>query len=165
MTASTRILAGSSPHSVSVEIDSPQVQDILPHRGSALLVTNMVTVYNEAEPYRARTNLTVTDEHCAGHFGVMPGHLMTEAAAQLTGVLAHYYIGARGSGMLRRECSEFRAMAQVGDRLTITVTLTQHRKRGTHHYVTATGVVVNQEGTFIAEFPEIVEVLTVEDHH
>ena len=71
-------------------LDTKELFQWLPHRYPFLLV-DRVTEVTPGESIRGFKNLTINEEFFQGHFPdqpVMPGVLMLEALAQLSGVLA-----------------------------------------------------------------------------
>ena len=70
------------------ELDSNQIQEILPHRWPFLLV-DRITDYAPGEWARGRKCVTVNEPFFCGHFPqyhVMPGVLLLEALAQVGAV-------------------------------------------------------------------------------
>jgi 3-hydroxymyristoyl/3-hydroxydecanoyl-(acyl carrier protein) dehydratase len=85
------------------------VTRFLPHRGRALLIRKGIKL-NGGEP-GGQAELLVTQSMCQGHFPghpILPGHILSEAAAQLMGVVAGHYFGVKGLWTLRGWDCKFR---------------------------------------------------------
>ena len=89
MTASTAPTASSAPAAGGAPVlTSEQIQGLLPHRYPMLLVDRIEVL--EEERIVGIKNVTVNEPFFVGHFPdypVMPGVLITEAMAQVAGVL------------------------------------------------------------------------------
>jgi 3-hydroxyacyl-[acyl-carrier-protein] dehydratase len=104
-------------------LDTLAIRDILPHRYPFLLVDRIV----ELEPDRivGIKNVTANEEFFMGHFPgfpVMPGVLITEAMAQVAGVLVLKEIPDRKEKIVLLasiEEAKFRRMVLPGDQLRI----------------------------------------------
>tara|TARA_Y100001970_G_scaffold290274_1_gene423464 strand:- start:121355 stop:121801 length:447 start_codon:yes stop_codon:yes gene_type:complete len=94
---------------MEVKIDIEEIQEFLPHRYPMLLVDRVVEI--ELGSYiKGIKNITTNEPHLMGHFPgkqVMPGVLILEAMAQLSGILGfktmnkkpedgsiYYFVGA-----------------------------------------------------------------------
>lgn len=98
-------------------LDQAAIERILPHRGRALMISDaMVNSTNGT----GTTRLTVTEEHCAGHFPhnpMFPGMYSLEVAAQLAAMIAHEVYGVK-PGPIRHWAGTYRGAARPGDELT-----------------------------------------------
>jgi len=116
-----------------VELDINRILKILPHRAPFVLI-DRVTEIEPRKSARAIKAVSYNEPFFVGHFPghpVMPGVLILEAMAQLTGVLAYasepfdtttkilYFLGI--------DKAKFRRPVVPGDRLTIDVEVLQHR--------------------------------------
>lgn len=98
-------------------LDQAAIERILPHRGCALMTSE--AVFNPTNG-TGTARLTVTEEHCAGHFPrnpMFPGMYSLEVAAQLAAVLAHEVYGVK-PGPIRHWAATYRGAARPGDELT-----------------------------------------------
>ena len=104
-------------------MDIQAIRDILPHRYPMLLVDRI----EELEPDRivGIKNVTANEPFFAGHFPdypVMPGVLITEAMAQVAGVLVLSSIPDRHTKLVLLasvEEAKFRKQVRPGDQLRI----------------------------------------------
>ena len=114
-------------------IDIEQILDLLPHRPPFLLL-DRVTELDPAKHVVGIKCVTMNEWFFVGHYPghpVMPGVLILEALAQLTGVLAMtglergcwvpYFTGI--------ERARFRRIVRPGDVLTLESTLTENKFR------------------------------------
>ncbi|MEC4684635.1 MAG: 3-hydroxyacyl-ACP dehydratase FabZ [Nitrospirota bacterium] len=113
-------------------IDVKEVMKALPHRYPFLML-DRVTEVEEGKRAVGIKNLTMNESFFQGHFPgnpIMPGVLIVEALAQLSGVLA-YKSGAAGkvTYFLSIEKAKFRKPVVPGDQLRLEVNVL--RGRGT----------------------------------
>jgi len=81
-----------------VDIGLERIMEILPHRPPFLFVDRVIELEEDVRILASRT-LTEDEPHFAGHFPgepIMPGVLITEAAAQTAGLLHAFSSIARG---------------------------------------------------------------------
>jgi 3-hydroxyacyl-[acyl-carrier-protein] dehydratase len=109
--------------------------DYLPHRYPFLLL-DRVTELTKGESIKGYKNITVNEEMFNGHFPgqpIMPGVLILESMAQISGVLAFESRGSRpadGTNYLFGgvEKARFRRQVIPGDRLEIRSSIVAERK-------------------------------------
>ncbi|MBV9441273.1 MAG: 3-hydroxyacyl-ACP dehydratase FabZ [Acidobacteriaceae bacterium] len=104
-------------------MDIGEITGILPHRYPMLMVDHIVEI--NGETIVGIKNVTVNEPHFTGHFPgfpVMPGVLIIEAMAQVSGILvAHLAPHTRGKIMFLAsvEDAKFRKPVVPGDQLRI----------------------------------------------
>jgi 3-hydroxyacyl-[acyl-carrier-protein] dehydratase len=111
-------------------MDIQEIEGILPHRYPFLLVDRIV----ELEPNEKAVgikNVSVNEPFFQGHFPdhpIMPGVLIVEAMAQVSGILA-FRSGANGKStyFMSIEKAKFRKPVVPGDQLRLEVSILQHR--------------------------------------
>jgi 3-hydroxyacyl-[acyl-carrier-protein] dehydratase len=111
-------------------MDIQEIKGILPHRYPFLLVDRVV----ELEPNEKAVgikNVSVNEPFFQGHFPghpIMPGVLIVEAMAQVSGILA-FRSGANGKStyFMSIEKAKFRKPVVPGDQLRLEVSILQHR--------------------------------------
>lgn len=111
-------------------IDIREIQGLLPHRYPFLLVDRIVELVPNEKAVGIK-NVTVNEPFFQGHFPgnpIMPGVLMVEAMAQVSGVLA-FKSGVTGSAVyfLTIEKARFRKPVVPGDQLRMEVVVTHKR--------------------------------------
>jgi len=111
-------------------IDVNEIQSLIPHRYPFLLV-DRVTECVANEKIVGIKNVTINEPFFQGHFPgnpVMPGVLMVEALAQISGVLA-FKSGVTGNAVyfLTIEKAKFRKPVVPGDQLRLEVNVTHQR--------------------------------------
>src|SRR5882762_5840067 len=129
-------------------LDIEAIRDILPHRYPFLMVDRII----EMEPERivGIKNVSINEPYFVGHFPdfpVMPGVLITEAMAQVAGVLVLSTIPERKTKLVLLasvEEAKFRRQVRPGDQLRIEMKMIKRKASiakmaGT---VTVDGVVV-----------------------
>lgn len=112
-----------------------EILDYLPHRYPFLLI-DRVTALSPGERVEGYKNVTANEELFNGHFPgqpILPGVLILEAMAQLSGVLAFETKGTRpadGTNYLFGgvEKARFRRQVIPGDRLDIVSKISADRK-------------------------------------
>ncbi|RMG70428.1 MAG: 3-hydroxyacyl-[acyl-carrier-protein] dehydratase FabZ [Nitrospirae bacterium] len=105
-------------------IDIKEIMGMLPHRYPFLLVDRVVEV-EEGKRAVGIKNVTINEPFFQGHFPgnpIMPGVLIVEAMAQVSGVLA-YKSGVQGKStiFLSIEKAKFRKPVTPGDQLRLEV--------------------------------------------
>ena len=119
-----------TPSSVTLPVDSAEIERLLPHRYPFLLVDRVV----EFEPGKrilAWKNVTGNEPFFQGHFPghpVMPGVLVIEALAQAGGLLAQLSRDpGAGDGqtfyLVKIDAAKFSRMIVPGDRIELEVSL------------------------------------------
>ncbi|HET6513681.1 MAG TPA: 3-hydroxyacyl-ACP dehydratase FabZ [Thermodesulfovibrionales bacterium] len=111
-------------------LDIKEIEDILPHRYPFLLVDRIL----EMEPGERAVgikNVTINEPFFVGHFPgnpIMPGVLIVEALAQVSGILA-FCSGMQGDTVyfMSIEKAKFRKPVVPGDQLRLEITALQHR--------------------------------------
>jgi 3-hydroxyacyl-[acyl-carrier-protein] dehydratase len=112
-----------------------EIFDYLPHRYPFLLL-DRVTEVTQGVSIKGYKNVTVNEEMFNGHFPgqpIMPGVLILESMAQISGVLAFESRGTMPSGGTNYlfggvEKARFRRQVIPGDRLEIHSTIIAERK-------------------------------------
>jgi 3-hydroxyacyl-[acyl-carrier-protein] dehydratase len=111
-------------------IDIKEIMKIIPHRYPFLMV-DRVTHLVPDESARGIKNVTINEPYFQGHFPgypVMPGVMMVEAMAQLSGILA-FKSGVIGDSVLFMsiEKAKFRRPVVPGDNLVLDIKVTHKR--------------------------------------
>ena len=130
-----------TPSSVTLPVDSAEIERLLPHRYPFLLVDRVVE-FQKDKRVLAYKNVTCNEPFFTGHFPghpVMPGVLVIEALAQAGGLLTQlsrdpgagdgqtFYLG-------KVDNAKFSRMVVPGDRLELDVEL-RRRIRNMAQYV------------------------------
>ena len=118
-----------TPSSVTLPVDSAEIERLLPHRYPFLLVDRVVE-FQKDKRVLAYKNVTCNEPFFTGHFPghpVMPGVLVIEALAQAGGLLSHMSRGGAVEGKLsylvKVDAAKFSSMVVPGDRLELEVTI------------------------------------------
>ncbi len=112
-------------------LDIEAIRDILPHRYPFLFVDRIIEM--EAERIVGIKNVTVNEPYFVGHFPdfpVMPGVIITEAMAQVAGVLVLSTIPDRKSKLVLLasvEEAKFRRQVRPGDQLRIEMKMVRRK--------------------------------------
>lgn len=112
-------------------LDNNEIRKILPHRYPFLLV-DKVLEYDDTRIVGLK-NVTANEPHFMGHFPeipVMPGVLITEAMAQVAGVLVLMTIPDRQAKLVLLasiEEAKFRKPVVPGDQLIIEMTVVKRK--------------------------------------
>ena len=117
-----------APFRVTLPVNTPEIERLLPHRYPFLLVDRVV----EFEPNKrvlAIKNVTVNEPFFTGHFPghpVMPGVLVIEAMAQASGILTQLSNGIERSDnqlyyLVRVDKARFARTVVPGDQLKLEV--------------------------------------------
>jgi len=111
-------------------ISIKEIMEVLPHRYPFLLV-DKVTELEEGKRAVGIKNVTINEHFFQGHFPgnpIMPGVLIVEALAQVSGVLA-FKSGVKGKQtyFLSIEKAKFRKPVLPGDQLRLEVTVQRGR--------------------------------------
>jgi 3-hydroxyacyl-[acyl-carrier-protein] dehydratase len=112
--------------SIQLPIFSHQIKEILPHRYPFLLV-DRVTEIDIGKSIKGFKNVSINEEMFNGHFpnhAVMPGMLILEAMAQISGVLGFLTSGKRQSDgyiylFVGADNARFKRQVVPGDCLTL----------------------------------------------
>ena len=107
-----------------------EIQNILPHRYPFLLVDRIIDIKPKVKAIGLK-NVTANEHFFQGHFPdnpIMPGVLIVEAMAQVSGILA-FHSGAQGSSIyfMSIEKAKFRKPVVPGDQLRFEVNVLQQR--------------------------------------
>jgi beta-hydroxyacyl-ACP dehydratase FabZ len=128
--------------------DINEILNILPHRYPILLVDRILE-FTKAESIIGIKNVTINEPHFQGHFPgkpIMPGVLILEAMAQLSGILAAKTFDLKSGDnlfyLLGIDNAKFRKIVIPGDTLTMQVTVEQNR--GKYFKFKATARVMNE---------------------
>jgi len=111
-------------------MDIQEIKGILPHRYPLLLVDRIVELKPNEKAIGIK-NVSVNEPFFQGHFPgypIMPGVLIVEAMAQVSGILA-FRSGANGKStyFMSIEKAKFRKPVVPGDQLRLEVSILQHR--------------------------------------
>jgi len=111
-------------------MNSTEIQKILPHRYPFLLVDRILTLEPKVRAVGLK-NVTFNEYFFQGHFPdypIMPGVLIVEAMAQVSGILA-FHSGAQGDSVyfMSIEKAKFRKPVVPGDQLRFEVNVLQNR--------------------------------------
>jgi beta-hydroxyacyl-ACP dehydratase FabZ len=83
-----------------MQLNIQQIKKILPHRYPFLLVDKVLKIDYPSRSITAQKNVTVNEEFFNGHFpdqSIMPGVLIIEAMAQVTGILGVKIMNSAGT--------------------------------------------------------------------
>jgi len=124
-----------TPNDINIKLID-EIFEFLPHRYPFLLI-DRVTELVSGERVSGYKNVTVNEDMFNGHFPgqpIMPGVLILEAAAQLSGILAFETRGTRPSDGKNYlfggiEKARFKRPVIPGDRLDIISTIGAQRSR------------------------------------
>ncbi len=113
-------------------MDIHAIMKLLPHRYPFLLVDRVLEIY-PGKTIKALKNVTVNEPFFQGHFPgrpVMPGVLILEALAQVSGILAFETAGVTPTEDTRIyfvgiDSARFRKPVEAGDQLILQATLTR----------------------------------------
>ena len=130
-----------TPSSVTLPVDSAEIERLLPHRYPFLLVDRVVE-FQKDKRVLAYKNVTCNEPFFPGHFPghpVMPGVLVVEALAQAGGLLTQLSRDpGAGDGqtfyLVKVDNAKFSRMVVPGDRLELDVEL-RRRIRNMAQYV------------------------------
>ncbi|UCE80219.1 MAG: 3-hydroxyacyl-ACP dehydratase FabZ [Nitrospiraceae bacterium] len=112
-------------------LDINEIMDLLPHRYPFLLVDRIVSI-EEGTCITGIKNVSINEPFFTGHFPgqpIMPGVLIIEAMAQVSGILA-FKSGvkkARSVYFMSIEKAKFRQPVFPGDQLVMDITTMQQR--------------------------------------
>lgn len=111
-------------------MNSLEIQKILPHRYPFLLVDRIIEIEPGVKAVGLK-NVTYNEYFFQGHFPdypIMPGVLIVEAMAQVSGILA-FQSGAQGKIVyfMSIEKAKFRKPVVPGDQLRFDVSVLKHR--------------------------------------
>jgi 3-hydroxyacyl-[acyl-carrier-protein] dehydratase len=112
-------------------LDINEIMDLLPHRYPFLLVDRIVSI-EEGTSITGIKNVSINEPFFTGHFPgqpIMPGVLIIEAMAQVSGILA-FKSGvkkARSVYFMSIEKAKFRQPVFPGDQLVMDITTMQQR--------------------------------------
>lgn len=113
-------------------MDILEIKDFLPHRYPFLLVDRVIE-YTLGESMLALKNVSSNEPFFGGHFPhdpVMPGVLILEALAQVTGLLASK--SALGKGvtyyLVSIDKARFKRRVVPGDQLMLSVNYLKHKR-------------------------------------
>jgi 3-hydroxyacyl-[acyl-carrier-protein] dehydratase len=111
-------------------MNNSEIQRILPHRYPFLLVDRILDIQPKVKAVGLK-NVTCNEHFFQGHFPdypIMPGVLIVEAMAQVSGILA-FHSGAQGKSVyfMSIEKAKFRKPVVPGDQLRFEVNVLQQR--------------------------------------
>jgi len=111
-------------------IDVKEIQDVLPHRYPFLMIDRIVELEWGKKAVGIK-NVTINEPFFMGHFPgnpIMPGVLIVEAMAQVSGVLA-FRSGVQGDAVyfMSIEKAKFRKPVIPGDQLRLEIIAVQQR--------------------------------------
>ncbi|MEN8262570.1 MAG: 3-hydroxyacyl-ACP dehydratase FabZ [Nitrospirota bacterium] len=107
-----------------------EIQNILPHRFPFLLIDRITEMVPKSKAVGLK-NVTINEPFFQGHFPdnpIMPGVLVIEAMAQVSGILA-FQSGAEGKSVyfMSIEKAKFRKPVVPGDQLIFEVSIVKQR--------------------------------------
>lgn len=114
-----------------MEMDIEEIKDRIPLRYPYLLIDRVLD--SDGEEVRALKNVTVNEPFFQGHFpepgpSVMPGTMIVEAMAQVSGILAGLTMDREGLGYLVGvDGARFRKKVTPGDQLIFEAELERNR--------------------------------------
>ncbi len=113
-------------------MNNKEIQQLLPHRYPFLLVDRVLDIDPRIKATGLK-NVTINEYFFQGHFPdnpIMPGVLIVEAMAQVSGILA-FHSGAEGNAVyfMSIEKAKFRKPVVPGDQLRFEVSILQQRNK------------------------------------
>jgi 3-hydroxyacyl-[acyl-carrier-protein] dehydratase len=113
-------------------LNNNEIRKLLPHRYPFLLVDRILDIYPKVKATGLK-NVTFNEPFFQGHFPdnpIMPGVLIVEAMAQVSGILA-FKSGAVGNAVyfMSIEKAKFRKPVVPGDQLRFEVSILQQRNK------------------------------------
>lgn len=116
-----------------VKINISEIMQMIPHRYPFLLVDKVLEIHGE-ESIVGVKNVSANEPQFMGHFPenpVMPGVLIIEAMAQISGLLVVHLLKAAKEGRLvyfmSIDNAKFRKIVRPGDTLVLKSKVIQHR--------------------------------------
>jgi beta-hydroxyacyl-ACP dehydratase FabZ len=115
-----------------IEIDD--IKNVLPHRYPFLLVDRVIELQKGSHA-KGIKNVTVNEPHFVGHFpnhNVMPGVLIIEAMAQLSGILAANTLESSSRApslvyLVGIDYARFRKIVTPGDTIILETKILKHK--------------------------------------
>ncbi len=113
-------------------LNNNEIRKLLPHRYPFLLVDRILDIDPKVKATGLK-NVTFNEPFFQGHFPdnpIMPGVLIVEAMAQVSGILA-FKSGAEGNAVyfMSIEKAKFRKPVVPGDQLRLEVSILQQRNK------------------------------------
>ncbi len=113
-------------------MENNEIRKFLPHRYPFLLVDRILDIEPKVKATGLK-NVTINEHFFQGHFPdnpIMPGVLIVEAMAQVSGILA-FHSGADGNAVyfMSIEKAKFRKPVVPGDQLRLEVSILQQRNK------------------------------------
>ena len=120
-----------TPSSVTLPVDSAEIERLLPHRYPFLLVDRIVALEEDRRIVGIK-NIAANEPCFQGHFPgmpIFPGVLQLEAMAQTAGILLNKVLGAEGkvSYYLGVDKAKFRRLVIPGDQLRMEIKILKLR--------------------------------------
>ena len=119
-----------------ITMDNDQVRHFLPHRDPFLFLDKVISLTDEAVV--GIKNVSINEPFFRGHFPskpIMPGVLIVESIAQLSGILTYHILGITTPNpetdmfyFAGIDNARFKKMVRPGDQLRMEVELVRHRK-------------------------------------
>ncbi|MBV53845.1 MAG: 3-hydroxyacyl-[acyl-carrier-protein] dehydratase FabZ [Coxiellaceae bacterium] len=120
-----------------ITMDNDQVRHFLPHRDPFLFLDKVISLTEDAVV--GIKNVSINEPFFRGHFPskpIMPGVLIVESLAQLSGILTYHILGVTTPNpetdmfyFAGIDNARFKKMVRPGDQLRMEVELVRHRRK------------------------------------
>ena len=120
-----------------ITMDNDQVRHFLPHRDPFLFLDKVISLTEDTVV--GIKNVSINEPFFRGHFPskpIMPGVLIVESLAQLSGILTYHILGVTTPNpetdmfyFAGIDNARFKKMVRPGDQLRMEVELVRHRRK------------------------------------